>query len=171
MRKFHSDPCQQIAGALRVSARPFVQHPPKQGYCIFSRQISTVRYLKAGQSLCSNLQRPIYPLLYLHHARSLSIGNIFSRTRAIPSPQLVAHITRLEAEANVHPHDVVKQLALFEALVDTKLPSSYALVISRWERMCEFVSFLDIISTALKFIFYRILVHLYFSRLRHSSYI
>lgn len=52
---------------------------------------------------------------------------------------MVAHITRLEAEANVHPHDVVKQLALFQALADTKLKSSYDLVISRWERMCEFV--------------------------------
>lgn len=56
-----------------------------------------------------------------------------------PSPLVVAHITRLEAEANVHPHDVVKQLALFQALADTKLKSSYDLVISRWERMCEFV--------------------------------
>ncbi|KAH6918588.1 ATP-dependent peptidase [Coprinopsis sp. MPI-PUGE-AT-0042] len=72
--------------------------------------------------------------------RHLSLGSIFSRPRPTeaPSPQLVAHVTRLEAEANVHPHDVGKQLAFMDALIDTKLKSSYDLVISRWERMCEF---------------------------------
>ncbi|KAF4614907.1 hypothetical protein D9613_003054 [Agrocybe pediades] len=72
--------------------------------------------------------------------RSLSLGSIFSRTKPepTPTPQVVALITRLEAEANVHPHDVTKQLALFDALIDTKLKSSYELVVNRWEKMCEF---------------------------------
>ncbi|KAK7054912.1 i-AAA protease yme1 [Paramarasmius palmivorus] len=70
--------------------------------------------------------------------RYISLGSIFSRSPAVPSPTVVAQITRLEAEANVYPHDVSKQLALFEALQDTKLKSSYELIISRWERMCEF---------------------------------
>lgn len=73
--------------------------------------------------------------------RFLSLGSIFSRPKptAAPTPLVVAHITRLEAEANVHPHDVSKQLSLFEALSNTKLKSSYDLIITRWERMCEFV--------------------------------
>lgn len=73
--------------------------------------------------------------------RLLSLGSIFSRPKptAAPTPLVVAHITRLEAEANVHPHDVSKQLLLFEALSNTKLKSSYDLIITRWERMCEFV--------------------------------
>ena len=73
--------------------------------------------------------------------RLLSLGSIFSRPKptAAPTPLVVAHITRLEAEANVHPHDVSKQLSLFEALFNTKLKSSYDLIITRWERMCEFV--------------------------------
>ncbi|KAF8964682.1 ATP-dependent peptidase [Flammula alnicola] len=72
--------------------------------------------------------------------RMLSLGSIFSRSKSetTPTPHVVALITRLEAEANVHPHDVPKQLALFEALLDTKLKSSYELVVTRWERMCEF---------------------------------
>ncbi|KAF8894613.1 ATP-dependent peptidase [Infundibulicybe gibba] len=72
--------------------------------------------------------------------RFLSLGSIFSRPKPAPAPTplVVAHITRLEAEANVHPHDVSKQLALFQALLDTKLKSSLDLVITRWERMCEF---------------------------------
>jgi ATP-dependent metalloprotease len=74
--------------------------------------------------------------------RMLSLGSIFSRTRpvAAPTPLVVAHISRLEAEANVHPHDMAKQLALFEALMETNLKSSYELIITRWEKMCEFVS-------------------------------
>lgn len=47
----------------------------------------------------------------------------------------------------MHPHDVSKQLALFQALLDTKLKSSYDLVISRWERMCEFVSRISLPSS------------------------
>jgi ATP-dependent metalloprotease len=72
----------------------------------------------------------------------LSLRSIFSRKTPIatPTPFVVAHITRLEAEANVHPHDMAKQLALFEALLATNLNSSYELIITRWEKMCEFVS-------------------------------
>jgi ATP-dependent metalloprotease len=73
--------------------------------------------------------------------RMLSLGSIFSWTRpvATPTPLVVAHISRLEGEANVHPHDIAKQLALFEALEETNLKSSYELIITRWEKMCEFV--------------------------------
>ena len=72
----------------------------------------------------------------------LSLGSIFSRFKpaTAPTPLVVAHITRLEAEANVHPHDMAKQLAFFEALLATKLKTSYELIITRWEKMCEFVS-------------------------------
>ncbi len=74
-------------------------------------------------------------------SRSLSLGSIFNgfKVTPAPSPTVVAHITRLEAEANVYPHDVSKQLALYNALIETNLKASYDLVINRWERMCEFV--------------------------------
>lgn len=83
-----------------------------------------------------------HPFLYQPCSyRMLSLGSIFSRSKpSSPTPLVVAHITRLEAEANVHPHDVAKQLSLFEALLSTNLKSSYELVITRWEKMCEFVS-------------------------------
>ena len=88
-------------------------------------------------------QGRFHPFLYQPCShRMLSLGSIFSRSKptAAPTPLVVAHITRLEAEANVHPHDVPKQLMLFEALLSTNLKSSYELVITRWEKMCEFVS-------------------------------
>lgn len=73
--------------------------------------------------------------------RTLSLGSIFSWTKpvATPTPLVVAHISRLEGEANVHPHDIAKQLELFEALAATNLKSSYELIMTRWEKMCEFV--------------------------------
>lgn len=51
---------------------------------------------------------------------------------------MVASITLLEVEANQSPHDVEKQLALFEALVNSGTRQGYELVTARWERMCEF---------------------------------
>jgi len=53
-------------------------------------------------------------------------------------------VAKIEADANAHPHDVEKQLTLFQALSETNIQPGYELVINRWERMSEFVrSFLD----------------------------
>ncbi|KAK0483622.1 ATP-dependent peptidase [Armillaria novae-zelandiae] len=90
-------------------------------------------------------RRPFLPtptINLITQSRNLTLGSIFNRFKGspTPSPTVVAHVTKLEAEANVYPHDVVKQLALFDALLETKLKSSYELIINRWERMCEFDS-------------------------------
>ena len=80
----------------------------------------------------------VSPLLI---CRSFSLGSLFSRSKPVssPSPVAVAHIARLEADANATPHDLSKQLSLFESLVDTGLKPGYEVVVTRWERMCEFV--------------------------------
>jgi ATP-dependent metalloprotease len=50
----------------------------------------------------------------------------------------------MEADANAHPYDIEKQLALFQALSETNIQPGYELIINRWERMTEFVrSILD----------------------------
>ncbi|EGO18566.1 hypothetical protein SERLADRAFT_454144 [Serpula lacrymans var. lacrymans S7.9] len=74
--------------------------------------------------------------------RPLSLSSVFpwSKPTATPSPAIVANIARLEADANSHPHDVSKQVALFQALAETNAKPGYDLVITRWERMCEFDS-------------------------------
>ncbi|KAF7976298.1 hypothetical protein HWV62_5812 [Athelia sp. TMB] len=79
-------------------------------------------------------------LAQLQQQRGLSLGTLFTRAKPTqtPSPAIVANIARIEAEANNAPHDVNKQLALFQALVDTKAKPGYDLLITRWERMCEF---------------------------------
>jgi hypothetical protein len=88
--------------------------------------------------------RPLPSLLI--RTRSISLGSIFSsKPSPTPSPHAVAHVARMEADANAHPYDVEKQLALFQALSETNIQPGYELIINRWERMTEFVrSSLDI---------------------------
>jgi hypothetical protein len=83
------------------------------------------------------------PCIHLFQHRHFSLGSIFSRSKPTPTPSAltVATIARVETDANVSPHDVSKQLALFQALVDTNVKPGYDIVIARWERMCEFVRF------------------------------
>lgn len=123
----------QIPGALRVSPRP-----PLFSSTILLRTPSIRRF---HHNLHTNPQRIPNLVFPSPTRRLLSVSSLFTRSKPLqtPSPLVVAHITRLEAEANVHPHDVSKQLALFQALADTKLKSSYDLIITRWERTCEFV--------------------------------
>jgi hypothetical protein len=93
------------------------------------------------------LSFPNRPLPFtLIPTRSISLGSIFSsKPSPTPSPNAVAHVARIEADANTHPYDVEKQLALFQALSETNIQPGYELIINRWERMTEFVrSSLDI---------------------------
>ncbi|KAL7283363.1 hypothetical protein ACG7TL_002793 [Trametes sanguinea] len=61
-----------------------------------------------------------------------------SAPSTLPPPEVVAKISKLEAEADAHPNDVEKQVALFEALVATKVKPGLDTVVARWERLCEF---------------------------------
>ncbi|KAL1947859.1 hypothetical protein VTO73DRAFT_13583 [Trametes versicolor] len=72
------------------------------------------------------------------HSRALSLASLFRRPGPLPSPAVVATISKLEAEADAHPNDVEKQVALFEALVGTKAKPGLDTVVARWERLCEF---------------------------------
>ena len=127
-------------------ARP---QPPAQS--LFFRHFSTPR---TPASLVLRLSFPRSCVqnhaITLPAKRNLSLDSIFgpSKPSPVPTPLVVAHITRLEAEADVNPHDVAKQVALFEALVETKMKPSYELVINRWERMCEHVRLRHVSVTA-----------------------
>lgn len=127
----------QLLGALRVSAR--------------GSSIPTKSLRSFHSSPSSSLRRrapPCFPrpsvsiTLQSHQLRPFSLATLFTRAKPTPtpSPAIVANIARIEAEANSAPHDVTKQLALFQALVDTKAKAGYDLLVTRWERMCEFVS-------------------------------
>lgn len=118
-------------------------------------------------------ERRTHPYHVQCSRRMISLGSIFSsKPERTPTPHVVALITRLEAEANVHPHDVSKQLALFEALIDTNMKSSYELVINRWEKMCEFVSNKGVLtrlhSSIMSLSRFRILPHHYCYPLKPS---
>ncbi|KAF5391384.1 hypothetical protein D9757_001895 [Collybiopsis confluens] len=119
--------CSSIRASARLSLRPSPAHT--------RRALSTSSLVQAH---LISFHPKIHPLSLLT-TRHLSLGSIFSRKPTpLPTPAVVANITRLEAEADVQPHDTSKQLALYEALLDTKLNSSYELIISRWQKICEF---------------------------------
>jgi hypothetical protein len=74
--------------------------------------------------------------------RSFTLSSLFSpRTKptSTPSPSTIADISLLEAAANINHNDVDKQIALYEALLATKVKAGYDTIISRWERLSEFV--------------------------------
>lgn len=128
-----------MLGLLRGAARPAVGWPLKSTSLTPACQFSTVRPFQPRHTSFVWSQRPFQRFSVPSSSRYLSLGSIFSRKPTpSPTPLVVAHITRLEAEANVHPHDVEKQLALFHALLETKLKTSFELIVNRWERMCEF---------------------------------
>ncbi|KAI0273626.1 ATP-dependent metallopeptidase Hfl [Gloeopeniophorella convolvens] len=116
--------------AARCQFRAF-HHPP---FVSHTRAFSSLRLLSPRLSL----PRPLIALRF-PPSRSISLGSIFSsKPTPTPSPHAVAHVARIEAEANAHPYDVDKQLALFQALSDTNIQPGYELIINRWERMAEF---------------------------------
>ena len=82
----------------------------------------------------------------LIHSRPFSLASLFRRPSSVPPPSVVANVSKLEAEADAHPGDVEKQVALFEALVNTKVKPGLSTVVARWERTCEFVSVLTPVS-------------------------
>ena len=82
--------------------------------------------------------------------RSLSLSSLFGpRTKPTPtpSPSTVADISLLEAAANINHNDVDKQIALYEALLSTRVKAGYDTIISRWERLSEFVCHAWLYST------------------------
>jgi ATP-dependent metalloprotease len=105
------------------------------------RSFHSPRIVAFSTSRCSfPFPVPRHTHFTLIPCRAISLGSIFSsKPSPTPSPHAVAHVARIEADANAHPHDVEKQLALFQALSETNIQPGYELIINRWERMSEFV--------------------------------
>lgn len=140
---------QQFISALRLTPRAANTLTLKShlNFHTFSSSIRCHSPTILQNTIAHSRLSPIYrfPTLQLCSRRHLSLGNlssIFNRAEPAqtPPPSVVADVVRIEAEANAAPHDVSKQLALFEALAATKVKAGYDLILTRWERMCEFVS-------------------------------
>ena len=105
----------------------------------------SVRSIATGLGRGSTIQRmEHFRALNPSLRRSFTLSSLFSpRTKPTPtpSPSTVADISLLEAAANINHNDVDKQLALYEALLATKVKAGYDTIISRWERLSEFVCY------------------------------
>ncbi|KAJ7774612.1 ATP-dependent peptidase [Mycena maculata] len=125
-----------IFAACRARPPPTLAAPSRS---FFSRAPFTAGLRVPLRPCTPNLTSPTSQLI-LPQSRHISLGSIFSRPKPspAPSPHVVVEISKLEAEADVNRHDVLKQITLFQALVSTNFKQSYEVVISRWEKMCEF---------------------------------
>lgn len=132
-----------FSGALRAQGRSANALPLKP--CIQFRSFSSLRRTVSYPRIA--VAHPTSPLIppARHRVpwpqpcirRSLSFLP-WSKATSTPSPDTVAEIATLEAEVNADPNDVSKHVALFKAMAGTKTKAGYDLVMSRWERMCEF---------------------------------
>ncbi|KAJ6547561.1 ATP-dependent peptidase [Mycena capillaripes] len=122
--------------ACRARPQPL---PVAHARSFFSRALFPGRLRVPLRPCTPRVPSPTAQLILLQ-SRHLSLGSVFSRPKpsASPSPHVVVEISKLEAEADVNRHDVAKQITLFQALVSTNIKQSYEVVISRWEKMCEF---------------------------------
>ncbi|KAI0082664.1 ATP-dependent metallopeptidase Hfl [Panus rudis PR-1116 ss-1] len=124
-----------LFGALRTHARGSPRTlQPLVHFRSLSKSTSPLLRLSLHVS-----PKPQHPSI-LTPSRLISLSSIFGPRKVVPtpSPAVVASIATLEADANAHPQDVQKQIALFEALLNTRVKAGYDVVIARWERMCEF---------------------------------
>ena len=129
-----------MLGLLRTPLR--AQRPAFHA-CITLRTISTststpLTLLRTAQLLRNSTRSHFVT----NPSRAFSLSSIFAprKPAPVPPPQVVANIASIEAAADADPHDVEKQTALFEALLATNVKPGYDVLVSRWERMCEFVS-------------------------------
>lgn len=128
-----------MLGVLRAPLR--AQRTPFQP-CLPFRQLSTssshLVFFRSARLLRDTTKQ----ISTIQPSRAFTLGSIFAprKPSVVPAPQVVGNISSKEAEADANPNDVGKQIALFEALLNSRVPAAYEVVISRWERMCEFVS-------------------------------
>lgn len=124
------------------AARPVLSNPFLSRYssrALFSF-VATVPRLSPLQSCYSRhlqtLSQPPRTLLLLRERQS----RIASTSSSVPSLWTIQQINKAEAEADADPSNVDAQVNLFKLLIQSERPAGWKVIMSRWERMCEFVS-------------------------------
>ena len=77
------------------------------------------------------------------HIRPFSLSSLFrprETAKQTAHASVINHISNLELTADKNPTDVFAQVELFRELVNTQSDAGRKVAMSRWERMCEFVS-------------------------------
>ena len=107
---------------------------------------STLRRSFSRISRTHVLHCPLPPSPLLTQCRHISLRSIFSNKpfpkdlpSPTPSPYAVAHVRRLELDADEHPHDLQKQLLVFEGLSELGTESGWTSLAQRWDTMTETV--------------------------------
>ena len=118
---------------------------PGRPFCL-SRTFS---FSSPSSRLFSHLvfaQRHSRQSLLVTPPRRLLFQNLFQKRTVIP-PLVLANIKRLESAVDTDPNNAQAQAELFKLLLSTQTKAGYNNVMTRWERMCEFVSLLLSVMT------------------------
>lgn len=94
----------------------------------------SVRFLHLYSPRLTSSAQYLIPNCHLTR-RNLSLF----RSAPLPPPRALAQIHLLETAANASPRYVEAQVAYYQALVDSGISTAFQRVITRWERMLEFV--------------------------------
>lgn len=89
----------------------------------------------AARPVPAKLPLKVLQLVYLSNPgfrRASQLANL-------PPLHSVRQITQAEAEADANPSNVDAQVKLFRLLLESSRPAGRNVIVSRWERMCEFV--------------------------------
>ncbi|KAH7889699.1 ATP-dependent metallopeptidase Hfl [Phlebopus sp. FC_14] len=148
-----------VSRALRAQGRS-VGSFSLQHSCIQLRSFSSLGRtvlpprVTLSRSIASSIPPPRHHVP--HPASCIRRSLFFSWTKSpsTPSPDTVAEIARLEAEVNANPNNVSAHLELFHAMAETKTKAGYDLIMSRWERMCEFNPTSPLLQSDAAFEFY-----------------
>ena|ERR1700761_5197476 len=112
----------------------------------------------AGSDLCLQRARLLHPPTYTRHRlqslisfpfpaattihqRHFSLASLLPRSPVtVPTPETLASVHRLEADADASPKDIERHVLLYQALLRTKVKQGSERVMARWERLVQFVS-------------------------------
>ncbi|KAH8117450.1 ATP-dependent metallopeptidase Hfl [Phellopilus nigrolimitatus] len=76
--------------------------------------------------------------LQLLYSRQTPLIRHASTPSSFPSVRALQLINKAEAEADANPNNVAAQVQLFGLLIGSERPAGWKVIMSRWERMCEF---------------------------------
>ena len=117
-----------------VSPRPFFA----TAHCLFPSR--SLLHLAATSARSSSLKYSrILTLAHVPRTFHIRHASLWSN-RSFPSVHSIAEVTKAEAEADSDPNNLDAQVRLFRLLVESARPAGWKVLMTRWERMCEFVS-------------------------------
>ncbi|THH09364.1 hypothetical protein EW145_g2075 [Phellinidium pouzarii] len=117
-----------------------------------TRSLFHLAAVVSGHPSCFNAKSRVFQLRYNSSRAFLRDSQIsFNGSSSLP---LISKITEAEANADADPNNVATQILFLQMLIVSDRPAGWKVVMSRWERMCEFSPELPLLHSDLAFQLY-----------------